>query len=396
MKIAMFYELFWPAKGGIEAWIASVSRELVKRGHQVDVITGCVPGAPQSEVLDGINIRRIGGKILTTNHFYTPGYGNLKRQIYWMLFIAIPFWRRHRTEYDIIHAQIHPSFLGALFGAGPGRLVWTWHGTYHNLYYQMFPFFQASFYELADHLIVRFPFSACIAVDSNTLKLAVNHLKAKRNRIHVIVNGVDVEAFQPFKAQKPEEWPKGFHIVSTRRLVPKAGLQYLLPSLTSIVRERPDVHAMIYGDGPMKEELLRITQTLRLDKNVHFLGETAYESMPRIYNASDLVVAPSLIEGTPLSCLEAMACGKLLVTCPVGGIPDIAPEELVLYAEPASEKSLEKALRRAILEMSEEDRCRIGGKAMEHVRKHFTWGNTVDRILEIYEAVLQSTGRRPD
>ncbi len=386
----MFYELFWPAKGGVETWIASVSKELVKKGHQVDVITGSIPETPKLEIMDGFTIRRIGGKILQKNLFYTPGYGNLKRQILWMLFIAIPFWRHHKDEYDIIHAHIHPSFLGALFGAGPKKLIWTWHGTYHNLYFKMFPLFQAFFYELADHLIVKFPFSACITVDRHTMKIAIEHLKAPHNkRIYVIDNGVDIERFRPLKVEKPKDWPNGFHIVSARRLVPKSGIQYLIPSLKSIVRERPDVHTMIYGSGPMEKNLLQITRKSGLERNVHFMGEVSYDEIPYIYNASDLIVVPSLIEGSPLSCFEAMACGKLLITCPVGGIIDIAPQELVLYAEPANYESLERTLRKAIFEMCQEDRQRIGEMAMEHVKKYFTLEKTTEQILKVYEIVLQ-------
>jgi hypothetical protein len=88
MKIAMFYELFWPAKGGIEAWIASISRELVKRGHQVDVITGSeMAHDPQSQ--EWCTTRAEPGVYLMANYFPkgkgTPDCGRQlwNREISW-------------------------------------------------------------------------------------------------------------------------------------------------------------------------------------------------------------------------------------------------------------------------------------------------------------------------
>lgn len=147
---------------------------------------------------------------------------------------------------------------------------------------------------------------------------------------------------------------------------------------------------MIYGDGPLKDELLKITKDLRLEKNVHFKGSFPYKSMPRIYNAADLIVIPSLIEATSISCLEAMACGKLLITCPVGGVPEIAPSNMVIYSIPADIKSLEDALEKAIFKMTDSDRKRIGEKARRHIEMNFTWEKTVDKILEVYKIALKN------
>lgn len=387
MKIAMFYELFWPSYGGIETWIASVSKELIKRGYDVDIITGGIPNQSNHEVIDGLNIIRIDYHDIMAKLFI-QGFSALKRQIIWSTIVGRRFWKYYKNDYDIIHAHVQSSMIAALLGAGPKKLVWSWHGTYHGLYWDMYPFHWALFYETMEHLSSRLPFAACITADEYTKKLAVNHMHANPSKFFPVANGVDVDMFKPMKVSKPKNWDGNFHIVTTRRLVPKTGIQFLIPAIEPIIKEIPDTHLMIYGGGPMSDTLVSLTKKLKIEKNVHFMGPAPHSEMPKIYNAADVVAIPSLIEATSLSCLEAMSCGKTIVTCPVGGVPEIAPKNTVIYTTPGNIKSLEKGLRKAIIEMSSSDRKKLGNKAFKHVSNNFTWKHTVNKILKIYEKVL--------
>jgi glycosyltransferase involved in cell wall biosynthesis len=373
--------------GGLETWIASVSKELMRRGHEVDIITGAIPKQPKEETIEGLRIKRIDWKGKMAS-LYTPGYTNLKRQFAWLM-TGRNFWKEHKNDYDIVHPHVQGSLISALLGVSPKKIVWSWHGTYHKQVYQMYPFFQAAFYDIGEHIAIKLPYAACITADKYTKKLAVKHMWANPKRIFPIANGVDIKIFKPMKVKKPSDWPDGFHIVSTRRLVIKTGLQFLIPALRKIIEERKDVHLMIYGDGPLKNDLIKLTNNLNLKNNVHFMGPFPYKEMPRIYNAADLIVIPSLIEATSISCLEAMACGKLLITCPVGGVPEIAPSNLVIYSKPVNVGSLEDALEKAIFKMSDNDRKRIGNKARKHIEMNFTWEKTVDNVLKVYDIVLR-------
>lgn len=384
LRIAMFYELFWPTRGGIESWIANVSRELESRGHEVDIITGAIPGQPSDERLDGLHVIRVGGVMKRT---FTHGYASPLRQFAWVPSGA-GYLLKHAKEYDLIHAHVQASMLAALLGAGSRKLVWSWHGTYHQQLWRMYPAQQALFYEVAEHIAVKLPYAACITGDAYTKKLAMRHMGANPARLFPVENGVDTEMFRPMTVGKPEGWPDGFCLVTTRRLVPKNGLQFLIPALKPIVEKDRDVHLMIYGDGPDRRKLEALSDGNGLSGNVHFMGPAPLERMPSVYSAADAVVIPSLIEATSLSCLEAMACGKALVTCPVGGVPEIAPPDKVIYTEPGNVASLTKGLER-VIEMGAEGRETLGRKAREHVSRNFTWKHTVDKILDVYGKVLK-------
>jgi len=384
----MFYELFWPSYGGIETWIASVSKELIKRGHEVDIITGGIPKQPKHEIINGLSVIRIDYHNIMAKLFI-HGFSALKRQIIWSTIVGRRFWKHHKNDYDIIHAHVQSSMIAALLGAGPEKLVWSWHGTYHGLYWKMYPPHWALFYELMEHVSSRLPFAACITADKYTKNLVVKHMNANPSKFFPVPNGVDINKFKPMKVSKPKNWYGKFHVITTRRLVPKTGIQFLIPAMKPIIDNRPDVHLIIYGGGPMLNFLVSLAKKLKIERNVHFMGPATYSEMPKIYNAADVVAIPSLIEATSLSCLEAMACEKTVVTCPVGGVPEIAPNNTVIYTIPSNIKSLEMGLEKAIVEMNSRNRNKLGNKARKHIIKNFTWKKTVDGILKVYETVLK-------
>jgi len=118
------------------------------------------------------------------------------------------------------------------------------------------------------------------------------------------------------------------------------------------------------------------------------LGNVSYEKMPYIYSISDVVVLPSLREGTPLVLLEAMACGKPVVATRVGGIPEIVEHgEGGLLVRPKDVEGLSKA----ILTLLEDPGLReeMGKKARRRAVKEFDWDIKADEVIRVYKEVLQ-------
>jgi len=83
---------------------------------------------------------------------------------------------------------------------------------------------------------------------------------------------------------------------------------------------------MVVGDGKAMGDL---RPAVEADATIdcRFLGNRPVEDMPRIMNAIDVLVLPSLNEGMPLVPMEALSCGAALVGSRVGGIPEIIGEE---------------------------------------------------------------------
>ena len=388
MKIAMCYELFWPSTGGPENWIASISSKLVSSGHEVDVITGGVPNQPESEIIDGVNIFRLDNKKQSMAKLYKPGTTNLERQLVWTLGVCPRFWRKQRRDYDIIHAHIQSSLVGVLLGAGWKRLVWSLHGTYHPHLYKLFPLHRALFYEVAEHISTKLPFSACLPVDDFTTRFAVDHLGLNPDRTCCVPNGIDTDLFRPFATEKPSDWPEGFYILAARRLIYNSGIQFLIRCLNKIVEKRPDVYLMVYGQGPYEPNLRKLTKELNLNENVYFMGTSPYRDMPKIYNLVDVAVIPSISEGMPLGCLEAMSCEKPVIASATGGLQEISASANILSIKAGDIDSLHAMLETVIFKMTAKERREFGYKARKYIMSNFTLSHTTNRLLELYERII--------
>jgi len=147
---------------------------------------------------------------------------------------------------------------------------------------------------------------------------------------------------------------------------------------------------VITGGGDLTEtlRLRRLAYRLGVHDSLIMLGHVSHEKMPHVYSISDVVVLPSLREGTPLVLLEAMACGKPVVATRVGGIPEIVKHgENGLLVRPKDIEGLSKA----ILTLLEDPDLReeMGKKARRRAVKEFDWDIKADEVIRVYKEVLQ-------
>lgn len=108
------------------------------------------------------------------------------------------------------------------------------------------------------------------------------------------------------------------------RLVEAKGLGFLLETIAKVGLVHPDVKFKVYGDGPMRQELLDRASTLGLDGEAIFAGPfNGRDELSGIMAETDIFVMSSILEGQPLGVVEAMAYGCPIVTTAVGGIPEL-------------------------------------------------------------------------
>ena len=157
-----------------------------------------------------------------------------------------------------------------------------------------------------------------------------------KNRMSVIHNGIDLDAFekeliqfstqekQKIHSQIFEAKPEEKILLTIAALHPRKGLKYLLKAMPKILQEKNNVKLVIVGEGPEKLELLKLTEKLKIKNQVLFLGHQ--ENIPRLMKCSDLFVLPSVKEAFGLVLLEAMAAQLPIVATNVGGIPEIVED----------------------------------------------------------------------
>jgi glycosyltransferase involved in cell wall biosynthesis len=113
-------------------------------------------------------------------------------------------------------------------------------------------------------------------------------------------------------------------VATVARLVKAKGLTYFLEAIASLRTEYPTVSFKVYGEGPLRDELLEYAKKLGLDGNEIFAGAfSTRRELDRILRVTDVFVLPSVLEGQPLALVEAMAYGCPIVATSVGGVPEL-------------------------------------------------------------------------
>ena len=154
-------------------------------------------------------------------------------------------------------------------------------------------------------------------------------------RKEVLYNGVG-EEFVRFDEADIAKAREQFGIAPGEKVVAFAGNLaavknvLVLPQIFKAVAEQfaGPIHFVIAGDGKLRRQL---EQGLASNNTkVGFLGNVAAEDMPALMNCVDVLVLPSLNEGLPLVCAEALQCGANVVGSDVGGISEVIGSENVV------------------------------------------------------------------
>lgn len=156
-------------------------------------------------------------------------------------------------------------------------------------------------------------------------------------------------------------------ILCVGRLTPQKGYDLLLPILPDVFSKHPDWRLDIFGDGPDKEKLCILRDSLGLNEYVEFRGTT--KDIASEYVSSSLFVLSSRWEGFGMVLIEAASCGLPIISfnCPEGPADILENDRGVLVKNGDVE-----SLKSAILWMldSEESRKYYSRKSSEIVEEY--------------------------
>jgi glycosyltransferase involved in cell wall biosynthesis len=165
-------------------------------------------------------------------------------------------------------------------------------------------------------------------------------------------------------------------LVGMGRLVYEKGFSLLLSAFSKVADKHPSWSLEIWGEGPQREELERLSRDLNISERVRLPGFTGRPF--EILSRADLFAMSSLIEGFPNALCEAMACGLPVVSFNCSsGIRQIirdGVDGLLVRAEDPT--ALSVALDR--LMDDEEERRQLAGRALE-ITERFGLDKTMAR-----------------
>ena len=144
-----------------------------------------------------------------------------------------------------------------------------------------------------------------------------------QKEIEVIYNFIDTEIYKPMEdaCYRSHIAPNGEKVlVHTSNFRTVKRVTDTIRILAKVLKEIPTKLVLI-GDGPDRSECERLARELDVQKNVIFLGK--HDALAEPLNAADLFLMPSQSESFGLSALEAMACGKPVISSSVGGLPEL-------------------------------------------------------------------------
>ena len=216
---------------------------------------------------------------------------------------------------------------------------------------------------------------------SNTLK-AVSERITVQARKEVLYNGVSKD-FRQLSEGEVAAARERYGLTPDDKVVAFAGnlspVKNVL-SLPGIFKEisagyAGSVKFWIVGDGKQRKTLETSVQAAGLD--VRFFGNVPSSDMPAIMNCIDVLVLPSLNEGLPLVCAEALCCGAAVVGAEAGGIPEVIGLDNVV---PHGDGFEAKMAKRAV-EM-------LSGQVEQAIPDELDWNRTALQEKRILESFL--------
>jgi phosphatidylinositol glycan class A protein len=184
-------------------------------------------------------------------------------------------------------------------------------------------------------------------------------------------------------------------IVVISRLFYNKGTDLLIASIPRILATHPNVRFIIAGSGPKAIDLEQMLDRHILHDRVSLLGPVRHEEVRNVMVRGHIYLHPSLTEAFGTVLVEAASCNLLIVCTRVGGIPEVLPGHMTVFAKP-EEDDLVRATGEAVgLLMGKDEKGRAVRRERFHeqVRMMYSWSDIARRTERVYDLI---TGNESD
>ena len=296
MKITIISEFFpWSEdgelRGGVEARAYYFAQELAQQ-HQVTVITSHEPETTRQGTIGRIKVIRVGKK-----RIYSQGGSIFSR----LCFIKEAKKVCQDLEADIIDGYNWICHLAVWFSRSKAKKVATYHDVWLGSWISNLGLFSGVVGEIMEKYIISRNWDLFIANSQTTKAKLIDH-RVSADKVQVVYNGVDLDAF----ASNDDFIPNS--IIYIGRLVSYKNVDQLLQAVKIVKNDIPEIKLSIIGSGPKEAELKKLARELNLDSNVTFLGfvRKHQEVIDRL-KKSQIFCLPSSVEGFGMVTIEALA-----------------------------------------------------------------------------------------
>jgi len=378
MKICMVLSTPFPPCDGIGYHVYSLSKELIRAGHEITVITRDQIGSEQVGTLEGIKIFR--GPFLPT---YPVHIGTHQ------------FWTNAKLkdlkgEFDIVH--YHTPLTPVLDLDAPE--VVTVHSSMIEEVDQMESgfFLKKLFLKVMTRTFTKYYMGLSlkrakrIVAVSSSVKGEIRRFFKPGAEVVVIRNGVDTDFFSPVPHVSERKY-----VLYVGRLAYRKGLLELVEAFHKI-SGNVDADLVLCGRGVLRPHLEAMVSSYGLTDRVRFTGFVTRDELKALYQGATVFVAASAYETGPLTALEAMSCGVPVVVTKVGIMPDVVRDgESGFFVEKGNAEDLAAKIKVLLADPSMAER--IGANARKVVARDCQWSEITKQLSAVYEQVILENGQ---
>ena len=204
------------------------------------------------------------------------------------------------------------------------------------------------------------------------------------NKTHVIPFGIDMNLFKP----AGHKFDTGEIVIGTARKFDKIyQLDLLMEIFDDLVRDYDNIRLKIVGEGPEKENLVKLRNSLNSRDKIELLPFIPNDKLPDFLNSLDIFAIPSKFESYGVAAVEACACGLPVVGFEVGGLSEIVHDNECGYLV---EKNNRTAFKNALVKLIEniELRKKMSTRSREIALQKADITASAEMLIDVYQKIL--------
>lgn len=331
MKVLLICN-YKPGVGGISGQVEILQRKLRSEGHTADI--------------------------------FSTKASVLKR-------LLLPLQLRSAAKhYDVLHIHCCSGwgFLPAVVGVTVGRrlkkrVVLTYHGGGGERFFDKHT-------RLVKHYLTR--------TDTNiVLSGFLAKVFDKHHLPYTVIPNI-IELDESHYRERKEIKP---HFICTRAHEPLYNIPCILRAFQKVLTELPEATLTLVGSGSEHEVLMAIVKEMEL-KNVSFTGRVDNKEIYQYLDMADIILSSPKVDNMPVSLLEAMNAGLLVISSKVGGVPYMVEDNHtgLLFESDNNAELAEKM----IWAVNNQTAAQIIIQKAHHTVNQYRWENIKNKLYQAY------------
>lgn len=350
--------------GGGDTYVHEIAKGLAQK-YKVILLTIGYQGASPVEIIDGVEVHRIGFNI-TLGRLLLPFY-----------------FKRHFAKADLVidSVTVIPWF-SPLFA--PHRSLMIFYQLVGDIFYQELPPIVAHLAFLMEPLLYKiYKKTPVVTISLSSRDALANLGLSDSNLVHIATPGIPSSLIQQGEQTGAQREPI---IICLSRVVAYKGIQYAIMALPRILKEVPEAKLIVIGKGPYLPKLIQLTDKLGLAQYVTFVGYLSEAEKIEMLKRARVLVFPSKREGWGINILEANALRVPAVGWDSPGIKDAIRDGDTGFLVPPGSIDL---LADRVVTLLMDDTCwnRMSLNAFAWAKEH-TWENTRSSFINVVENLI--------